>query len=201
MSRRSLFSHGCMATGAALALLVAACGAEPQREPTAEEIEGARNAASLLGQRLKSRLVSAMQEGGPAAAVEVCAEEAPVIAAEISAETGYDVGRTSLSTRNKDNDPDAWEREQFLRFVAFVKAGGDPRSTEAAAILEGADGAVLRYARPIMMEPQCAVCHGTEVDPDLLARIRDRYPDDAATGFEIGDVRGIFTVKRPVEAR
>ena len=92
-----------------LAGVLAACGRpEPAAPvanptPTEQEIAGARDAASQLGSRLKARLMAAMSEGGPIAAIEVCAEEAPQIAQQVSEETGYRVGRTSLRVRNPAN--------------------------------------------------------------------------------------------------
>ena len=42
----------------------------------------------------------------------------------------------------------------------------------------------------------CATCHGESVSPEILAEIKARYPDDTATGFAVGDLRGMFTVSR-----
>ena len=44
------------------------------------------------------------------------------------------------------------------------------------------------------MKPLCTTCHGTSVDPALLAHIRERYPEDRATGYSVGDFRGLFWV-------
>ncbi len=181
----------------AFAMLSAiACGEKQTLEPEPEDLNGARQAASVLGGRLRERLIAAMQEGGPSQAVSVCAEEAPEIARTASEETGYDVGRTSLRIRNTDNAPDDWEREQLLMFIEQIEAGADPEDLEVAAITRTKDAATFRWAKPIMMEAPCLTCHGADVDPGLLTEIRKAYPDDAATGFSIGDVRGIFTVSK-----
>ena len=42
------------------------------------------------------------------------------------------------------------------------------------------------------MQPLCATCHGESVEPALLARIRERYPEDQAVGFRVGELRGLF---------
>ncbi|MEZ5946568.1 MAG: DUF3365 domain-containing protein [Hyphomonas sp.] len=183
---------------------LAACGpateapapAATPAAPDAAEVDGARYAAGLLGSRLKGRLMAAMQEGGPEAAVAVCAEEAPVIAAEVSAETGYTVGRTALRVRNPANAPDAWEETQLHAFIDALADGADPATLEVAELVDDNGTATLRWARPILLDAPCATCHGQEVDPALLANIHERYPEDTATGFAIGDVRGMFTVSK-----
>ncbi|HPE48678.1 MAG TPA: DUF3365 domain-containing protein [Hyphomonas sp.] len=185
-----------------LAGVLAACGRpEPAAPvanptPTEQEIAGARDAASQLGSRLKARLMAAMSEGGPIAAIEVCAEEAPQIAQQVSEETGYRVGRTSLRVRNPANAPDAWEQEQLMSFMKDLQDGADPAGLEAAEIVTDGGREYFRWARPIMLEAPCATCHGQSVSPEILAEIKARYPDDTATGFAVGDLRGMFTVSK-----
>lgn len=191
-----------LAVVAAGALALSGCGKEAQEAVTDAEVSAADAAATLLGQRLKSRLLTAMADGGPPAAIAVCAEEAGVIAAQVSEETGYQVGRTSLRVRNSANAPDDWERDRLLKFIDALEDGVAPGSLSAAEMVTGEDGQeMFRYARPIMLEAPCTTCHGTAVDPALRERIVALYPDDAATGFEVGEIRGMFTVRKDVLAR
>ena len=55
----------------------------------------------------------------------------------------------------------------------------------------------LRYLRPILVEPACLLCHGAEeeLDPEVRRRLAERYPEDRATGFAEGDLRGAFSVR------
>jgi hypothetical protein len=41
----------------------------------------------------------------------------------------------------------------------------------------------------------CLTCHGSNLDADIAASIAERYPEDRATGFEAGDLRGVFWVE------
>lgn len=157
----------------------------------------AREAASALGQSLKAELVAAMRDGGPSAAVQVCNLRAPDIASTVSSVAGGDVGRTALRVRNPDNAPDAWETEQMERFLEEIAAGADPATLEAIGEIDTVNGPMLRWMKPIMMDDVCVACHGTEVAPGLLADIQALYPDDTATGFEPGQLRGAFTVTLP----
>jgi hypothetical protein len=36
------------------------------------------------------------------------------------------------------------------------------------------------------------------VKPEVLAVIRKHYPEDQATGFKLGQLRGAFTLKKPL---
>ena len=50
---------------------------------------------------LKPRLQAALQAGGPASAIHVCAELAPQIADSLSESSGWAVRRVSLRARNR----------------------------------------------------------------------------------------------------
>ncbi len=53
---------------------------------------------------------------------------------------------------------------------------------------------VFRYveARPTM--ELCLACHGSELGEPVKAVLAKHYPDDRATGFRVGDLRGAFTL-------
>ncbi|MDT4883752.1 hypothetical protein FQZ97_1198250 [compost metagenome] len=54
--------------------------------------------------------------------------------------------------------------------------------------------------RGIATEPGCLACHGTQMAPQVRAAIAAHYPDDAATGFAVGDLRGGLWVEVPAAA-
>ncbi|MFN7177274.1 MAG: DUF3365 domain-containing protein, partial [Thermaurantiacus sp.] len=60
----------------------------------------------------------------------------------------------------------------------------------------------LRYMRAIPTAPQCLACHGPEeaIAPAVRAAIAERYPDDRATGFRAGELRGAFSIGWRAEA-
>ena len=45
----------------------------------------------------------------------------------------------------------------------------------------------------------CLICHGTNIQPELVVALRKIYPQDEARGFTIGDIRGAFTVSQALE--
>lgn len=48
--------------------------------------------------------------------------------------------------------------------------------------------------KAIGTEEVCLTCHGAAIAPAVLEKIQALYPDDKATGFGLGDIRGAFSV-------
>lgn len=149
----------------------------------------ASKAKDQLAQRLTARLVEAMTDEGPAAAIRVCSQEANAIAAEVSEELGVRIGRTSHRLRNAKNEPPDWA-------VEFIKA--DAAAEQHAMLLDDGTTAALY---PIKLQPQCVMCHGQpdELNPEVRNVLNDLYPEDQATGFAEGDLRGWFWVEVPAK--
>ena len=160
--------------------------------PTADEPDGVGKALlEPFKAELKEALVAGMQDG-PVAAIEVCSDKAPEIAASLSVD-GVTMGRSSHKLRNRNSAPPAWLAPHLDKWAANdmrVDDVGRPAGI-AVALDEGRYG----YAEPIFIQPLCLTCHGTELAPDIAAQIDALYPDDAATGFEEGDFRGAFWVE------
>jgi hypothetical protein len=145
---------------------------------------------------LLGRLTAALAEGGPPAAVEVCSQVAPEIAAASSGE-GLSVGRTSLRTRNPANAPDDFER-RWLQRLAELHAAGELPDEVAEEVATADGGRELRYLRPIVLGADvCLRCHGAveELDPEVRRVVAERYPEDRATGYRLGELRGAVTVR------
>lgn len=175
-------------------------GAHAQQQGALDEtraLKQARAATKTLGENLKAVLVAAIQNDGVAAAVDVCNEQAPGIHAGVSTQLGLRVGRTALRIRNPDNAADPWETQVLERFAANMAAGEPAGSLEyvEAAVVDGESG--WHYMRPIVTQKPCLACHGDGLAAEVKAVIAERYPDDQATGFGVGSLRGAFTVFVP----
>ena len=168
-------------------------------EPTAAWDERSRALAEQLMGELQAELRQAMQQGGPVAAIEVCRTRAPLVASRLSASAGADVGRTAMRVRNPANAPDDLERAIMQSFAAVLANASPPSSVAPEAVVElrSAQGIERRYLRAIPMQPLCLTCHGATLPPDVAAAIARDYPQDAATGFEPGQLRGAVTVRWP----
>lgn len=151
-----------------------------------------------FAQRLQAALAEALQQGGPAQALGVCQAHAPTIAEDLSAASGWRVGRTALRLRNQANGPDAWEAAGLREFQARAQAGEPVAGLVKTEVVEGPQGRVFRYLAAIPTGQACLTCHGESVDPRVQARIGSLYPGDQATGFKVGELRGAFSLAKPL---
>ncbi len=158
-----------------------------------------RATVKQLGDSLLAELTAALKKG-PEAALEVCQQQAPQITSQVTESTGIQVGRTSLKVRNSDNAPKDWERTVLQQFETLKAAGEDPKTLEYYKV-ETADGhSQVRYMKAIPTAELCLSCHGTEIAPSLQTKLQTLYPNDQATGFKVGDLRGAFTLTASLKA-
>jgi len=137
----------------------------------------------------KQRLMSALVEGlkeGPEAAIQVCSDQAPKIAAEAGSDT-VTLGRTSHRVRNPANAPQPWMTPLLEAYA------GNLEMTEPTLV--SLPGCGHGYVEPITVRPACLSCHGATLAPAVEEKIDALYPDDQARGFGEGDFRGLFWVR------
>ena len=175
----------------ALAVSTTAVGSEPPLEPLESE---ARALVKRFGGTLKPTLVNAVQTDGAAGAIAVCAEQAPAIAQQLSQETGWQIRRVSLQARNAGSaTPDGLERDVLEDFAQRQQSGESGATLSYSAVADGH----YRYLQAQPVEPLCLVCHGSSLAPDVEAALRAHYPEDRATGYELGEIRGAFSLSTP----
>lgn len=155
-----------------------------------QRIEDSRALSQSLQQQLGAELMAAMKSEGPVYAIQVCNEKAPKIAQSIS-DDNVVVSRTALRVRNPSNAATGEQKAVMEYFVA--RLAKDP-SNVPEVLFTDTEGK-QQYMRAIVMQPQCAACHGHSVQPQVQQAILAKYPDDQATGFKVGDLRGSFVVK------
>ncbi|WP_202842639.1 Tll0287-like domain-containing protein [Luteimonas saliphila] len=163
------------------------------------DLERAKAAATAFSTQLRGTLQAAVAEGGPTAAIGVCSTDAPRIADAVMAEHDLHLGRVALPGRNRNpaQAADNWQLATLQRFQQAV-AGGAAAGEQLSVTRDGLPAGVsLRMMRGIATEPGCPACHGKHVAPDVRDAIALRYPDDGATGFDIGDLRGALWVEVP----
>lgn len=168
-----------------------ACGGEapagPKEVPAAAPADPAQGRAKQavggFKRALKAALTAALAEGGPKHALAVCQREAPRLAAAASG-AGLTVGRATLRPRNPANLAEGWKREAH---EALERAKDRQTATWTAELPSGA----LAYAEPLVIDSVCLTCHGASVASDVAVALRELYPDDRATGYALGDFRGI----------
>lgn len=166
----------------------------------ADEMESyqadAAQAVQMLFQQLKERLGSAMGTGGPPHAIAACHEDAQKITEQVSAATGWTVGRTSLRLRNPENRPDAWERQVLAEFEARRVIGEPLQEIAYMEVVEEGGQERVRFMKVIPTGEVCLSCHGSDLSAEVRAQLDALYPEDQATGFQQGEIRGAFTLSR-----
>lgn len=187
-----------MRKGTLIALVLAVpllgCSGE-DLEPRAEQ---SRAAVKDFMLSLKGALKQAMEAGGPVNAIAVCKDQAPAIGGDISSDKGWRVARTSLKVRNPSNAPDDWERKALEDFDRRNAEGENPETMEYYAVVRESGGPVFRYMKAIPTQHLCLACHGSDIEPEVAAKLDELYPADQARGFKAGDIRGAFTITQPM---
>ncbi len=92
---------------------------------------------------------------------------------------------TSDEYRQPANKPDAFESDAIAAF----------KKDKSLTYIDGYQGKIYRYTRPIYVKKGCLKCHGNPEDapPEVI----EKYGSDKAFGYKVGDVRGIISVKLP----
>lgn len=154
-------------------------------------VESAKGAVQALGGTLKGELEAAMQAGGPVEAMSICHTKAPEIAKAVSAEKGMEVSRVSLKNRNPVmGQANEWQTAVLNDFEAKKAAGEDAATIAYAEVVDNE----FRFMKAIPTAAVCLKCHGTELSPAVTAKLTELYPQDKATGYKEGDLRGAFVV-------
>jgi hypothetical protein len=165
-------------------------------DTTEADISAAKTAIQELAASLQTELKSAMQAGGPVAAIGVCHTQAIPITQKVSAEKGLQVGRVSLRNRNPANMPNQWQTAVLEDFERQKAAGKDAGSLAWSETVNVDGGKEFRFMKAIPTGPVCLACHGTALSPEVSGLLAELYPQDRATGYNQGDIRGAFVVTR-----
>ncbi len=146
-----------------------------------------------FGGSLKPQLQKAMKSGGPVHAIDVCSTAAPAIANNLTKETGWVVRRVSLKARNdKTAIPNAWEAEVLKKFDQRQAAGESAKKMAYSEVVNGQ----FRFMKAQGVEPVCLACHASKVSAPIEAALKEKYPNDMARGYSLGQIRGAFSLTK-----
>jgi rubrerythrin len=151
-----------------------------------KQLQKAEQAKKDMFGKLLSTLSTTLAEQGTIAAIDVCSEVAPKVANSIAADYGLKIGRTSWKLRNPSNRPPVWAALLVDEKVAQQRLMADRNGR-------------LGVLSPIRINAACIQCHGPkdQIDPQVRQQLDHFYPEDQATGFNDGDLRGWFWVEVP----
>lgn len=162
-------------------------GDSPDEAEIAMVMETGEAAAADLMKRLGGQLKGALQTGGPVAAIAVCRQAAmPLTEASGAAFEGVTIRRTTLKPRNPANAPDEVDRAVLEVMAEEVEPGAVVKWEEEVA----------RFYQPLAIQEICLNCHGDSATfPEALVEaLAESYPEDQATGYRLGDLRGVIRV-------
>ena len=157
----------------------------------------ARKVATMLPPKLLASLQEEISKSGPEGAIPVCKDMAPKMAGEISAQTGWKIKRVSLKPRNEARAiPDEWEKAALEDFDSRAAAGEPPAQLEKGEKV----GNEYRYVKALPVQPLCLSCHGPvdQLSPAVKTALTRHYPNDRATGYSVGQIRGAISVRKPL---
>lgn len=160
-------------------------------------LDDARKVATTLPPKLLASLQQEISKSGPEGAIPVCKDMAPKMAAEISQQTGWKIKRVSLKARNEARAiPDEWEKAALEDFDKRAAAGEPPAQLEKGERI----GNEYRYVKALPVQPLCLSCHGPvdQLSPAVKSVLSQHYPNDRATGYSVGQIRGAISVRKPL---
>ena len=159
----------------------------------------ARQVSNRLAEKVRGLLLQEIEKGGFSSAVRVCSETAQEISKKFATQTGYYIRRVSLKYRNPRNAPDDYERRKLEEFDRLNRE--KKLSNEYVEVVNEQGVEYLRYMRPLVAAPLCMNCHGPKenIPPEVKVIVAEKYPEDRATGFLVGDLRGAISVKITLE--
>ena len=153
-----------------------------------------------LATNLKKELSASMQANGPVASIETCRVKAPEITNQLNKTEDVKIKRTSLRLRNPNNATDSWEQKVLTSFEEKLASGSPIKELVYSEKTTDSGQTNLRMMRAIPMQPVCLSCHGDKqtMSKEVINALQQSYPNDHATGFSIGEIRGAFSVSQTI---
>lgn len=181
-------------------LLLVQCS-DKEIKVTEGQREQMRNTAKEFMGNLKSILVNQIQTNGTVNALYVCSDTAQVLTNKFGLQKGVFIKRVSVKNRNKYNYPDQYELKVLNNFQEMLLNNKLDIETELVELVKEGEFSYLRYMKPILIQPECLNCHGEEntMPAEVSRLIAERYPEDKATGYKPGDLRGAVSLKKLIE--
>lgn len=161
-----------------------------------EAIDWGNEISTEAQQALMEKLTKAIEDQGVSEAIGFCQTAALPAIEEVGQSHGVTVRRVSHDYRNPNDQPNEME-EMLLQAYEYNEANG----VESKPNVQEIDGDQLLYTKAITIPgPLCLQCHGDptkDITSATLQKIQENYPNDKATGHQIGDLRGIWSITIP----
>jgi len=139
---------------------------------------------------IKPHLESALKSDPTGASgMQMCATSAMTLTDDYNKKImpNMKVRRTAIKYRNELNKPDSTDSKVMEQIVASKQM--------KPVVVDMGDK--YRVYKPLGTMPACVVCHGdvATMHKDTVSKIKQFYPKDKATGFKVGDFRGVVVAE------
>jgi hypothetical protein len=141
---------------------------------------------------LSAEVISAINEGGVQYATEYCHLKASPLIESLSVKYNAKISRVSDRFRNPLNKPNELDLTVIDAYREQLASGA-----ELNPHLEVTANEVIFYSPILISNPLCLSCHG---EPGVSAQqenidfILSKYPEDLATNYKLGDLRGVWKI-------
>ncbi|MGV3665343.1 MAG: Tll0287-like domain-containing protein [Leptospira bouyouniensis] len=139
---------------------------------------------------LQQKLMAAMKEGGTKVAIPFCKDNALGFTNQLGKKHHLILKRITDKPRNETN----FVTDDEAKILAEIRNLKSKEGVFPNRVLSS-DKNVTVYI-PIIMMGQCLQCHGkaNEMTEETKSILRKQYPNDKAIGYELGELRGLFSV-------
>ncbi|MBT8260812.1 MAG: DUF3365 domain-containing protein [Bacteroidia bacterium] len=140
---------------------------------------------------LGKNLMGTIQKKGTIEALKFCNERAYPLTDSMSVVHNANIKRASDKPRNPKNKANTIELEYINVFKDLLK---EEKEIEPIVVTQGNQ---QQFYYPIVTNSMCLQCHGengNQLKTETYQNIKDLYPKDLATGYDVNQVRGIWSI-------
>ncbi|MBZ9627908.1 DUF3365 domain-containing protein [Psychroflexus sp. CAK1W] len=160
---------------------------EPEQNYADIGMTYAKSTKATLGKNL----MGAIQKEGVLHALSFCNVQAMPLTDSMSTKHNAKIKRVSDKYRNPKNEANEEELNYISLYKQILENGEQP---EPIVVEENEN---VNFYYPIVTNDMCLKCHGTpgeEIQPKILERIQALYPKDNAIGYDVNEVRGMWSI-------
>ena len=141
----------------------------------------------------KSKIEEIGPKEGLPAVVGFCHDNALKLTDSLGEKYHVVIKRTSHKLRNPDNKPTAEEQKIIDQYLQQQK-----ENKQLEPVVQTDEEGYVHFYAPIKLKEKCLQCHGqpgSDIHEEVYKVIKEKYPEDQATGFKKGEFRGIWDIK------
>lgn len=180
-------------------VVISSCNMKEKNSAQKEEaiqtefLQKGEEIANLTQAELLKNVSHAMGTGGPVYAIEFCNLQAMHLKDSLSQIHKCEIRRIAIKYRNPLDSPKTEkEKDQLVQYQDDLK-NGESLKPEVYVFEDR-----VEYYKPILINnAACLVCHGKvgeQIAEETLEIIKEKYPNDLATGFALNDFRGAWKI-------